>query len=105
MSNYVFNRNCRCMRCMSHTLMGAAMIITVGVVALLDNFRVIYWHDSWPLFLIVVGALLIARNNASTAGHIQPGTPPQAVQSPPYPAPSSLTPPPDTNSSTEVNRG
>lgn len=103
MNNYVLNRNCRCVRCMSHTLMGAAMIITVGVVALLDNFRVIYWHDSWPLFLIVVGALMIARNNASTAGHIQPGAPSQAAQ---YPtAPSSLTPPPDTNSSTEVNRG
>jgi LiaI-LiaF-like transmembrane region len=104
MNNYVFNRNCRCLRCMSHTLMGAAMIITVGVVALLDNFRVIYWHDSWPLFLIVVGALMIARNNASTAGHIQPGTPSQAAQIQPYPGSSSL-PPPQNNSSTEVNRG
>lgn len=46
---------------------GAAFLILIGVLALLDQWRILSWHKSWPLFLIVAGLLALAERAAWTA--------------------------------------
>lgn len=90
MDYYVPNRACRCARCRCRGFMGPAMILTVGVLALLNNFTDFHWHQTWPIFLIVVGLVKVMGSSADTGGHVPPtmpyvpGTvPPQ--QNPPQP--------------------
>jgi hypothetical protein len=90
MDYYVPNRRCHCSRCRFRGFMGPAMILTVGVLALLNNFTGFHWHQTWPIFLIVVGIVKVMGSSADTSGHVPPtmpyipGTvPPQ--QTPPQP--------------------
>ena len=41
---YIPNRACRCLRCSSRWLMGPAVLITVGVLFLLQQMH-IFWFD------------------------------------------------------------
>ncbi len=43
---------------------GAAFLILVGVLALLNQWRILLWHQSWPFFLIVPGLLGLAEHAA-----------------------------------------
>lgn len=43
---------------------GPALLITVGVTALLDQFHILNYGQSWPLYLIVLGLWKFAENNA-----------------------------------------
>jgi hypothetical protein len=52
--------------------MGAGILITLGFLLLLENYRIIYFDASGPALLIVIGLFLFASHNASTEGHIQP---------------------------------
>lgn len=84
MSNgyYTRNKSCSCARCRAGGLMGAAILITVGVLALLHQFS--GWHidKTGPLLLIVIGVVMLLGRTASTEGHIQPyGMPGQATAS------------------------
>lgn len=78
---------CNCRRCMIRSLMGPAIIITVGVLFLLDQVRGGYlsFGNTFPLILIVIGAISLASNLASTEGHINGPVPP----APPMAAPPS----------------
>jgi len=99
--NYIRNRDCSCARCRAHNLMGAAVLITVGVLALLDIYHIAPFDRTFPiLFLVICGVLLVARSG-STEGHVNPpwynaqippqnpqqwtgqGTSPPAQQNPP----------------------
>jgi len=70
--------------------MGPAMVLTVGVLALLNNFTQFHFHQTWPIFLIVLGLVKVLGSSADTNGHVPPampyipGTvpPPQAPQPP-----------------------
>ncbi len=53
--------------------MGGAILITVGVLFLLENYGVLAFGRGWPALLIVIGLCLLATHNASTAGHIPRG--------------------------------
>ena len=103
MDNYRPNRYCSCLRCMSWNLFAAAIIITVGVLWLFDNLRVIRWDASWPMLLIAIGGLLFARNGAPIDGHVQPAHPGLPATAQPNPSGYSVTPP--TDSSSEANHG
>lgn len=74
------NRACRCARCRIRGLMGGAILITLGVLFLLEEYRFIPFHRTWPVLLIVIGVLSYAARTASKEGHNQPwwmgGTPP-----------------------------
>ena len=85
MDQYIRNRNCPCTRCRLNDLMGPVMMITVGVLFLIDySSSRVGFHQLWPVFLIVIGAMKVLQSSASTAGHIQVGmVPPSAV--PPVP--------------------
>jgi hypothetical protein len=46
---------------------GAMWLILIGVLALLNEWRILSWDKSWPLFLIVPGVLMLAERAAWTA--------------------------------------
>jgi hypothetical protein len=99
MTPYIRNRDCPCVRCRAHGLMGAAILITLGVLFLLKNYRVVSFESSFPVLLLVIGCVLLISRTGSTEGHVErwipgPVTPPQAPQPwmtgvvPPPPPPS-----------------
>lgn len=61
---------CQCQRCITRVAMGPAIIITVGVMGLLAEFTRFDWGRSWPLVLVVIGALRFWESTCSTEGHI-----------------------------------
>jgi len=83
LENYVRNRACRCVRCLAWDMMGAAMLITLGVLFLLSTMAHIRFHNTFPVILIVIGVVLFLRSTGSTAGHIQPGAPAAGTLPPP----------------------
>lgn len=86
MTPYVRNRNCQCVRCRAHGLMGAAVLITLGVLFLMESYNVISFDRSFPVLLLVIGCVLLVSRTGSTEGHIQPGwTQPPIAQSPAQP--------------------
>jgi LiaI-LiaF-like transmembrane region/B-box zinc finger len=73
---------CYCDRCRMRGVMGAAVLITVGLLGLLDSFGH-GWNRTWPIVLIVIGLVKILQGHASSAGHVDysaalSGTPPPA---------------------------
>jgi len=52
--------------------MGGAILVTLGVLFLLDNYHMFYFDNSWPVLLIVIGLFSFAARSGSTAGHVQP---------------------------------
>jgi hypothetical protein len=53
--------------------MGPAVLITIGVLFLLDQMGRAHWMDfgfTWPALLIVIGLLKLLEHSASTNGHI-----------------------------------
>lgn len=73
MTPYIRNRNCRCVRCQASGLMGAAILITLGVLFLLDRYGVVRFHDTFPVLFLVIGGVLMIARIGSTEGHVQPG--------------------------------
>ena len=70
---------CRCVACTAISMMGPAILVTVGVMGLLSEFTRFGWRDSWPLILIVIGVLKFLQITGSRAGHIGPGGTPPAT--------------------------
>ncbi len=72
---------CTCQRCTIRSLMGPAIIIIVGVLFLLDQMRGSYFSfsNTFPIILIVIGAIQLASALSSTEGHssgsIRPAAP------------------------------
>lgn len=103
---YVRNRYCRCPRCVSQWIMGPAVLITIGVLFLLEQLGIMYFDRTWPILLLVIGAVQIARRSASDQGHIQP--PPrvytQTISGTPV-SPTTVPPPAAPSTDSEVNRG
>ncbi len=48
-------------------LRGAVTLILVGVLALLNQWNILHWDASWPLFLIVLGLLMLVERAVWTA--------------------------------------
>jgi hypothetical protein len=104
---------CPCERCRTRKLMGPAILITVGVLFLLDSASHVGFHRTWPAILLVIGVVKLMQGNASANGHIgplPPGTYPNVPPSAPTDvAPNVPTPPQATQnpepppSSGEVN--
>jgi hypothetical protein len=55
-------------------LRGPAFLLLVGVIALLAQANILSWGQSWPLFLILAGLLLLAER-AALAGERYPPPP------------------------------
>jgi hypothetical protein len=66
---------CSCARCRARCLMGPAVLVTLGLLFLLEAQDVISFGRTWPILLLVIGLVKLLQGNASTAGHIG-GAPP-----------------------------
>jgi hypothetical protein len=103
---YRYNRRCACDRCKSHALMAPAILVTLGILFLLEEFgswRLGFDH-TWPLILIVIGGVILAKRNASMSGHIDPAQEYVPMQPPQQPMTLAQTEPPQPPAS-EVNHG
>jgi hypothetical protein len=78
---------CTCDRCKMRCIMWPSVMVTVGVLFLMDNLHGPSFERTWPLILLVIGAVKLLQSNASDAGHI--GAPPPVLPQPP------VQPPPD----------
>jgi hypothetical protein len=84
---------CPCDRCRMRKIMGPAMLVTVGMLFLLQSLNVASFDRTWPAILLVVGVVKLLQSNASSAGHIGPLPPaPPAVAAPPTPPPANTEP-------------
>src|ERR1700720_2774575 len=80
---------CHCRRCTIRSLMGPAIIITVGVLFLLEQTRSGFsFGQTWPVILVVIGVISLASAMAPMDGHIS-----TAPAVPPVPSPVSAVPP------------
>jgi hypothetical protein len=62
---------CNCRRCTIRSLMGPAVVITVGVLFLLQETRSGFsFGQTFPVILIVIGIISLASSLAPTDGHI-----------------------------------
>ncbi|HTP69385.1 MAG TPA: hypothetical protein VMJ35_10820 [Dongiaceae bacterium] len=78
---------CRCQSCMIRSMTGPAIIITVGVLYLLNQVRggVFYFGNTWPVILLVIGAFQLGAALASREGHVEPATAPPTTPPPGIP--------------------
>lgn len=114
---YRYNQYCPCGRCRAHGYMGPAVLITIGVLFLLDQMGHMHWMDfgfTWPALLIVIGLIKLLEHSASIAGHIpreygvnlpanaaQPMPPVQPV----YPPQGPIAPPPPVSPAGFISSG
>lgn len=75
MSNRI---RCACPRCTIRALMGPGIIITLGVLFLLSEMRGGFFDfgNTYPVLLIVIGAISLASSLSPMDGHIYPSVPP-----------------------------
>jgi hypothetical protein len=86
---------CPCRRCTIRSLMGPAILITVGVLFLLAQTRGGYFsfENTFPVILIVIGLVSLASALAPMDGHLSDTYPP--VPPPGMPG-ATQNPPPNT---------
>lgn len=85
---------CTCSRCTIRGLMGPAVITTLGILFLLSELQggMLSFGHTFPIVLIVIGAILLASAVAPMDGHI--GTPLTPV--PPFVPPTTPPAPPSS---------
>ena len=83
---------CTCRRCTIRSLMGPAVVITIGLLFLLDQLRGgdFSFRNTYPITLIVIGAVSLASALASAEGHNSGSVPPNAPGSTPTAPPNQL---------------
>ncbi len=67
---------CYCMRCRGRGLMAPAVLVTLGVLLLLSELNIAYFHRTWPILLIVIGLVKVLAPNLDNTGHIEVAAPP-----------------------------
>jgi hypothetical protein len=102
MDNYYRNRFCPCLRCRMNSMMGPAILVTLGVMFLLNNLGVARGGTFVAVLLIVIGGIKLLQSGASTVGHRQP-----TYFYPADPNAPVVTPPPTQNEAPtgQVNNG
>jgi hypothetical protein len=95
MGYYQPNPACSCGRCTTRGLMGPAVLVTLGLLFLLANVTDYPFERTWPVLLIVIGAIKVVRYVIPDSGHVNPGqTYPGQYPPPPY---AGQYPPPPVN--------
>ena len=62
---------CKCRRCTINALMGPVILITIGVLFLLDQIVPgLSFGRLWPVILLAIGGVKLAASLASTEGHV-----------------------------------
>ena len=88
-----YRPGCVCERCRTRRLMGPAILVTLGVLFLLDNISNVDFGKTWPAILLVIGVVKLMQSNASYDGHVGP-LPPGPDGYPPTPPPPTPGAPP-----------
>ena len=88
----------------NRSLSGPAVLITVGVLALLNNLHerwwgVPGWNRTWPVILLVIGVIKLMERTGHDGGSTG------ALSGPPPGVDSSTQPPPPSEVSSEVKNG
>jgi hypothetical protein len=97
---------CQCANCRARRLMGPAMMVTIGVLFLLENLRVANFGHTWPVILLVVGGVKLLQGSASTAEHVATlAANPGGAPIPPVPPIPPSPPVPPVPPTSEVNHG
>ena len=89
MNVYMANKYCPCTRCRLNKMMFPIVLVTLGVMMLIDNLPYVHVRGGTILavLLITFGGVRLLQSSASTEGHRQPSElPPAAV--PPVPPPA-----------------
>ena len=91
---------CRCQSCTIRSLVGPAVVITLGILWLLHETHGgrLYFGNTFPLLLIVIGLVHLASSMASREGHVE-AMPSGAPPAPPAPPVSGAGAPQTPNSS------
>ena len=79
MRYYQPNPACGCGRCSTRGLMGPAVLVTLGLLFLLGNMTDYSFDRTWPILLIVIGAVNVARYVMPNHRTYQSWTVPAAV--------------------------
>ncbi len=87
-----YRPGCVCERCRTRRLMGPAILVTLGVLFLLDNISSIDFGKTWPAILLVIGVVKLVQSNASYDGHVGPLPPGPDGYPPAPPPPPGVTP-------------
>jgi hypothetical protein len=119
LGGWIFARNwgltgtsagCQCARCRARRVMGPAMLLTIGILFLLDvTLHGPGFGRTWPLILLVAGAVKLLQGSASVEGHVPSlaaspqGTPTAPMN--PVNSVAPVSPVPPASTSGEVNRG
>lgn len=90
MRYYQPNPACSCGRCSTRGLMGPAVLVTLGLLFLLANVSDYPFERTWPILLIVIGAIKVVRYVTPESGHINP----VPYYPPPYAGQYGYPPPP-----------
>jgi hypothetical protein len=96
---------CQCARCRTRRLMGPAMVLTIGVLFLLENLNAMSFGRTWPVILLVIGAVKLLQGSASTEGHVPSLARDIDPPGGPIPPPPPVPPVPPVPPAGEVNRG
>jgi len=86
---------CSCQSCTIRSFVGPAVVITVGVLLLLNEVQGghFYFGNTWPVLLIVIGLMHLGSAMASREGHITAQPAVGAAPAPPAPPASPSQPP------------
>jgi hypothetical protein len=87
MNGYRRNRTCSCARCRCSGYIGPIVLVTLGVLFLVDQYTMYGIGKTWPVILIVIGIAKLVQWNAPTTGHvdvsqIDSGAPPPSSPNP-----------------------
>ena len=91
MAYFRSNPRCGCPRCRLKGLMGPTVLVTVGVLLLLQTLDIANFGKTLPILLIVIGIVMVLQRTSSTEGHIPLGYV-QPGMTPPPPAPTDIPP-------------
>ncbi|HEU5403241.1 MAG TPA: DUF5668 domain-containing protein [Terriglobales bacterium] len=92
MAHFRSNPRCGCPRCRLRGLMAPTVLVTLGVLFLLDNLNVMSFDRSWAILLIVIGVVMVLQRTSSTEGHVPIGFVQPPIMNPPPPAPGDIPP-------------
>jgi cell wall-active antibiotic response 4TMS protein YvqF/B-box zinc finger protein len=96
---------CQCQNCRTRRLMGPAILVTLGVLFLLDSVSRVGFGRTWPAILLVIGVVKLLQSNASPAGHVGPLPPGSPGYSPAAVPPDAPAVTPGTMPGTETSSG
>lgn len=93
MAHFATNPRCSCARCRLRGLIVPVILVTGGILLLLQNLDInnFEFRKTFPVLFIVAGVVMVLQRTASTEGHIPYGYNPP-IEAPPPIAPSGEPP-------------